>query len=114
MTKSVQRRAAYKAEAQAARSAFKAGKLDEAFRRLERAHILSQPWPGAHTWTHWMMLRVGWRRRDLHEVRGQVIRLAAGGVLSAVGIFPVGNSGGANVPAKKPMPLPPDLEKLCR
>ncbi|TAL36235.1 MAG: DUF3703 domain-containing protein [Phenylobacterium sp.] len=26
--------------------------------------ILGLPWAGAHSWTHWMMLRIAWRRRD--------------------------------------------------
>lgn len=33
-------------------------------------------------------------------------------VASAVGILPVGNTGGANVRATKPMPIPPDLQTL--
>jgi hypothetical protein len=61
-----------------------------------------------------MMLRIGWRRRDGREVRGQVLRLAAGGLLSWAGWLPVGNTGGANVPPKKPMPLPDDLAEHCR
>lgn len=101
-------------EAAAAKQALIAGDLDEAFRHLERAHVLGQPWAGAHSWTHWMMLRIGWRRRDWREVRGQILRLAAGGVLSRLGRLPAGNTGGANVPPEKPLPLPPDLAELCR
>lgn len=61
-----------------------------------------------------MMLRIGWRRRDWREVRGQVIRLAAGGLLSWLNRLPAGNTGGANVPATRTMPLPADLADLCR
>ena len=61
-----------------------------------------------------MMLQVGWRRRDGREVRGQVLRLAAGGLLSLVGWLPEGNTGGADVPARKVLPLAPDLAALCR
>lgn len=107
------RREAFAREAVAAKQALAAGDLDEAFRRLERAHILGQPWAGAHSWTHWMMLQIGWRRRDRREVRGQVLRLAAGGALSRLGRLPVGNTGGANVPPEEPMPLPSDLAELC-
>lgn len=113
MTKTAARRHAYDLEVLAANAAFAADDLDEAFRRLERAHILGQPWAGAHSWTHWMMLRIAWRRRDAREVRGQVLRLAAGGLLSWLGWLPVGNTGGANVPPKKPSPLPSDLAPLC-
>lgn len=60
-----------------------------------------------------MMLRIGWRRRDAREVRGQLLRLAAGGLLSWVGWLPVGNTGGADVPPTRPLPLPDDLASLC-
>ena len=53
---------AFRREAGEARAAFAQGDLDTAFWRLERAHVLGQPWAGPHSWTHWMMLRVGWRR----------------------------------------------------
>jgi hypothetical protein len=59
------------------------------------------------------MPRIGWRWRDLREIRGQILRLAAGGLLSLVGWLPVGNTGGANVPPKKPLPLADDLAPLC-
>jgi hypothetical protein len=108
------RRDAFDREASAAREAWRQGDLDAAFRRLERAHILGQPWAGAHSWTHWMMLRIGWRRRDAREIGGQVLRLAAGGLLSWLGRLPAGNTGGADVPATRAMPLPDDLADLCR
>lgn len=114
MNRSRRRRAAFVAEATAARQAWWQGDLDAAFQRLERAHVLGQPWPGPHSWTHWMMLRIGWRRGDLREVRGQLLRLAAGGLLSWLGWLPAGNTGGANVPATLPMSLPDDLADLCR
>ena len=108
------RRKAFAAEAAAAREALALGSLDRAFHHLERAHVLGQPWAGAHSWAHWMMLRVGVKRRDWREVRGQVLRLAAGGLLSWMGRLPVGNTGGANVPPERPMPPPADLAELCR
>lgn len=112
MRRSPERRAAYRREAALARAAFEAGDLDAAFARLERAHILGQPWAGAHSWTHWMMLRIGWRRGDAREVRGQLLRLAAGGLLSWAGRLPAGNTGGADVPPERPMPPPADLAPL--
>lgn len=113
-TKTPKRLAAYRAEAAKAEAAFGQGRLDEAFRLLERAHVLGQPWPGPHNWTHWMMLRIAVRRRDFREIRGQVIRLAAGGILSVTDCLPIGNTGGANVPARMPMPIPSDLIDLIR
>ena len=112
MKRTPQRRAAYVREAELARAAFVAGDLDAAFARLERAHILGQPWFGPHSWTHWMMLRIGWRRRDMREVRGQLLRLAVGGVLSWIGLLPAGNTGGADVTPSLPMPVPEDLAAL--
>lgn len=108
------RREAFRREAAAAQAALASGDLDLAFRSLERAHILGQPWAGAHSWTHWMMLKIGWRRRDAREVRGQLLRLTAGGLLSWLGRLPAGNTGGADVPAERPMPIPDDLADLCR
>lgn len=111
--KSEKRLRAFHAEMKIAEDHFDQGDLDNAFRRLERAHVLGQPWIGPHSRTHWMMLKVGLRRRDAREVIGQIVRLTGGGVLSLFGRLPEGNTGGANVPAEKPMPVPPDLQALC-
>lgn len=113
MWKTRARRAAYEREAASARVALASGRLDEAFGLLERAHILGQPWFGAHSWTHWMMLQIGWRRRDAREVVGQLLRLSTGGLLSLFGWLPHGNTGGADVPPKRPMPIPEDLRAYC-
>ncbi|MBP7703700.1 MAG: DUF3703 domain-containing protein [Caulobacter sp.] len=114
VAKTSARLAAYRSVMKEARGAYGAGALDHCFSLLERAHILGQPWIVPHTVSHWMMLKVGLRRGDLREIWGQVIRLAFGGLLSAVGILPEGNTGGADVPAKKPLPLPADLVSICR
>lgn len=113
MNRSKERWLAYVSEADLAKDAFAVGDLAGAFGRLERAHILGQPWAGAHSWTHWMMLRIALRRADGREIRGQILRMAGGGILSLLGWLPAGNTGGADVPAKKPMPLPSDLARLC-
>jgi hypothetical protein len=107
------RLSAYRTTIQDARAAYSAGDLDGCFRLLERAHILGQPWVVPHTVSHWLMLKVGWRRKDGREVRGQLMRLAAGGLLSLVGWLPEGNTGGADVSPVRPMPLPADLAALC-
>jgi hypothetical protein len=79
---------------------------------LERAHILSQPMPGPHVRTHCAMLGSAWRRRDRHEIGGQLIRLLVAGPGSMTGRYPVGNTGGANVSALQPMAIPEDLAAL--
>ena len=82
-----------------------------AFAQLERAHILGQRRVGAHTLTHWWMLKVGWQRREVREIRGQVLRLLAALVMSRVWV-PVGNTGGANVNPLQPMPIPDALREV--
>lgn len=82
------------------------------WRYLERAHILGQPYPWQHTAVHWRMLVFGIRLKNTKEIIGQLPRLMVGGVKSFVGKIPVGNTGGANVPALKPMEIPDDLKKI--
>lgn len=98
--------AAFDREMDAARAAWAAGNADTTFAFLERAHILGQRhlWP--HALTHLWMLRVGWHRRDKRELLGQLLRLMATLPGALLGWVPVGNTGGANVPALRPMAIP--------
>lgn len=105
-------RSAWRTETAAARAARRAGDHAEQWRRLERAHILSQPLIGAHVRTHADMLAFAFRRRDRHETLGQIIRLVVAGPGTALGRYPLGNTGGANVSAVAPMDVPPDLRPL--
>jgi hypothetical protein len=57
------------------------------------------------------MLAIGFARRDAREILGQLFRIPAALTKSRVWV-PVGNTGGANVSAFQPMPVPPDLAKL--
>jgi|SRR6476469_6738658 len=102
----------YQAELQAARAAQARRDMAGAFRHLERAHVLGQRWAVSHTHTHLLMLRHGLRTRNPREVLGQLPRIVFGFLGSLVGKVPVGNTGGANVPAEQKMPIPPDLEML--
>jgi hypothetical protein len=79
---------------------------------LERAHILSQPRAGPHVRTHLAMLGSALRRRDAHEIFGQLARLVVAGPGSWTGRYPVGNTGGADVSALQPMPVPDDLRAI--
>jgi hypothetical protein len=88
------------------------GHLQEAWRHLERAHILGQAYPYQHSEAHWLMLRFGFMIKDWTEIRGQILRLFVGGVKSFVGKVPVGNTGGANVPPLLPMEIPEDLKAI--
>ena len=105
-------KASYRAELRAARVAYARRDAAQAFRHLERAHILGQRWAWSHTRVHWLMLRHGWRTRSAAEVLGQLPRIVLGFWGSVLGRVPVGNTGGANVPAERPMPIPPDLQAL--
>lgn len=88
------------------------GNLSEAFRHLERAHIIGQAYPVAHTYVHWKMLGFGIKIKSGREIIGQIPRLLVGGVKSFVGEIPTGNTGGANVPPLQPIPIPADLQSI--
>ena len=102
----------YKRELESYQTEFLNGNLQVAWRHLERAHILGQPWPKEHTQVHWMMLLFGVRIKNTREIIGQIPRLLVGGVKSFVGHIPVGNTGGVNVPPLKQMEIPQDLQDL--
>lgn len=89
-----------------------AGDLAAAWRHLERAHIVAQPFPVAHTGSHVAQLALSVRSRDAREVVGQVVRVVVAGPASLVGRVPIGNTGRASVPLRATAPLPSDLAAL--
>ena len=89
-----------------------AGDAKSAFAALERAHVLGQIDFVPHLRVHWQMLRVGSSAGDRREVMGQLMRIALVPVGHLVKRLPVGNTGGANVSAFKPMAIAPELERL--
>jgi len=93
---------------------FKRRNLTQAWRHLERAHILAQAWPREHVYAHWRMLRFGVFIKSPREVIGQIPRLLVGGVKSFVGKIPVGNTGGANVPPLRQMDIPEELDRILK
>ena len=95
-----------------ARAAKRRGDVADEWRHLERAHVLSQPMAVAHVRTHIAMLGYGVRRRDRHEIIGQLVRLVVAAPGTWTGRYPVGNTGGANVNALQPMPIPDDLQAV--
>jgi Protein of unknown function (DUF3703) len=105
-------RGAWSEETAAARAAKERGDVAAEWTHLERAHILGQPLAGAHVRTHLAMLGYALRQRDRHEIFGQVLRAIVAGPGSWTGRYPVGNTGGANVSAFRPMPVPDDLRPL--
>ncbi len=86
--------------------------LQAAWSHLERAHIIGQKYPFAHSYVHWKMLQFGVRIKSGKEILGQIPRLIFGGVKSFVGTVPVGNPGGANVSPVKPFPIDEELQGI--
>ena len=107
-------KAAFDAEMLSARQALANDNLTAAFAHLERAHVLGQWYVKPHVTTHLCMLHIGWRRRDLREILGQLLRIPGGMIGSAIGRVPRGNTGGSNVSATRPLPIPPDLKDLLK
>ena len=99
----------YRQELLLAKNEFYKKHYQQSWRHLERAHILGQPYPAAHTAVHWKMLCFGIAIKSVKEIVGQIPRLLVGGLKSFVGKIPVGNTGGTNVPPLKPMEIPEDL-----
>jgi len=106
-------RRAYDAEMTAAADRYAAGDLQLSFSHLELAHILGQSFAIAHARAHWGMLKVGWRRRDVVEITGQLPRILGALLFSRMWV-PIGNTGGARVPPFKSMPIPDDLQTLLK
>lgn len=81
-----------------------------AWRALERAHIVSQPFLMLHLANHAAMLGFAMSNRDVREITGQIVRLALAPLGALTGRIPVGNTGRSNVSAFQSMPIPEDLE----
>jgi hypothetical protein len=96
----------------AAATSRRSGDLDSAWRHLERAHILSQPWAGAHLRVHAAMLIAAVSSRDAREAAGQTLRFVVAAPGSLTGRFPEGNNGRARVSMFAPMAIPVDLERI--
>jgi len=101
-------------EIETASELIESGNLESAFFHLERAHVLGQSITYEHTRVHWLMLKIGWRKRDVREILGQLFRIVGASTKTPFGIYPTGNTGGANVWFFKPMPIPDDLQKVIK
>lgn len=78
---------------------------------LERAHVLAQSQALQHIRIHLLMLVFAMRRGDWREVVGQIFRLILAPIGSVSGTAPLGNTGGADVSAFKPMPISEELRR---
>jgi hypothetical protein len=88
------------------------GDLISAFRHLERAHVLGQAITFEHTRIHWQMFKLALKMKSLREIVGQMIRILGAATKTPFGIYPTGNTGGANVWFFKQMPVPGDLQEI--
>ena len=79
----------YREELLLAKNEFDKKHYQQSWRHLERAHILGQPYPVAHTAVHWEMLKFGIKIKNSKEIIGQLPRLLVGGVKSFVGKIPL-------------------------
>lgn len=100
---------AFANEMAAAQAAENAGDMALAKHHLERAHILGQRRYWTHVQTHFHMWRLARKQADRKEARGQLVRLIGAGPFHLAGWVPIGNTGGADVSAVQPMPIPTDL-----
>lgn len=101
-----------KREIELSENLLKDGETEQAFRHLERAHVLGQTITFEHTRVHWLMLKFGWREKNWREIFGQIFRIFGASTKTRFGIYPAGNTGGANVSPFKPLPIPADLQKI--
>ncbi|WP_426736177.1 DUF3703 domain-containing protein [Myxococcus faecalis] len=88
------------------------GAHQDAWRFLERAHILSQAHAWPHLRVHGAMFRWAVRHGDWRELLGQLPRLILAAPGSWLGRAPLGNTGGANVGIFTPMAIPEDLRAI--
>lgn len=102
----------YLKELEQYKESFKRGDIIHAWHHLERAHVIGQAYPIEHSRAHWLMLKFGFAIRDWKEILGQIPRLLLGGLKSLIGKIPTGNTGGANVPPLRPMPIPADIKEI--
>lgn len=96
-------------ELEAFEKARASGDVTGAWRALERAHIVSQPFLGPHLANHCAMFGFAVERNDWREAAGQLVRLALATLGALTGRIPVGNTGRSNVSAFQPMPIADDL-----
>lgn len=112
MQLTTERRLAFEHEMALGRQFIAVGELVRAFQHLERAHVLGQAFVMPHARAHWQMLMLEIRRRCWAAAFGQMLRIVLGTLGSAVGLVPVGNTGGTNVSMFKRLPIDPDLQQI--
>ncbi len=83
------------------------GNIASEFQHLENAHVLGQESTYWHVKVHVLMLLWAVRNSRPKEMTGQVFRIMGAVTMTAFGMIPQGNTGGANVSPFKVMPIQP-------
>jgi hypothetical protein len=74
---------AFEREMAEARRFYCEGRFDQSFKHLETAHVLGQRHVSPHIRTHWLMLKIGLRRRSaatLHPLHQQKLPMVDSGI----------------------------------
>jgi hypothetical protein len=106
--------AAFESEMALSERLIQAGRLDHAMRHLERAHVLGQSYVMPHVRSHWAMFRIAVKRHSPADGWGQAARIILGALGSAVGMVPVGNTGGTDISMFARLPIDQEIAALLR
>lgn len=87
---------------------------ERAFQHLENAHVLGQESTWWHVKVHVLMFKWAFNRKDIKEMLGQVVRIVGAATKTAIGLVPIGNTGGTNISPFKPLPLKPDHQAAIK
>jgi hypothetical protein len=105
-------RAAYENEIALAKELIARDELDPGYAHLGRAHVIGQAFVVPHARSHWLMLKVELRKKRASAAFGQALRIVLGMLGSAVGLVPVGNTGGTDIGIFKRLPIAPELQNI--
>ena len=87
--------------------------FESAWIALQRAHILGQTEPIAHTIAHWTMLKLAWRQRDVKEIAGQLMAMLLAIPLTLVaGQRRSLRDGRVNISDTQRMSIPEDIQQI--
>jgi hypothetical protein len=80
------------------------------FYHFENAHILGQKHVSRHTISHYWMLLLGIKSKNIKEIIGQIVRIIASILCTFIWVTK-GNTGGSNISPIKRMPIRKELKK---
>ena len=92
------------------KEALKKDNFKMSFYHFENAHIIGQKHLVRHTISHYWMLIFGIKSKNIKEIIGQIIRIAASLLFTLIWV-PKGNTGGSNISPIKIMPIRKELKK---